>query len=88
MVIEITKQVFIAEDGKEFDTLYKAKDYENFEAFKWFVQSMDLGEFDMFYSSNWITDSIPIDKLWDLKDKIVKFLIENKYIDIDKIMEE
>lgn len=88
MVIEITKHVYITDDGREFSTKYQADDHEKFEDFKWFIQSLNLNEVSTdYYVSDWIIDSIKIDKLWKIKDKLVKFLIENKHVDADKIKE-
>ena len=88
MVIEYTKHVYMSDDGEEFDSRDLAENYEQLKNFKNFIQYLGPKNVDIYYIVDWKPDSIEIEKLWEFKDEIVRFLIENKYININKIMEE
>lgn len=84
MVQKIDKSVYITTDGQEFETMDLAKEHEEFSNFKNFIKNLNFNP----PNDIWCIDSIYIYTLWKIKDKLVNFLIENKYVDINKLMEE
>lgn len=84
MVQKIDKSVYITTDGREFETMDLAKEHEEFSNFKNFIKNLNFNPPE----DIWYVDSIQIYTLWEIKDEVVRFLIENKYVDINKYMEE
>lgn len=68
MVIK-EKKVFETEDGYTFNTIEEAKDHENLQ------ELYDILAGDMMYS-----DSLSIEELWDVKDKLIQFFINKGYV--------